>query len=180
MYAYRIQGLDLCGNPIHSFSDTSQAMPDNILQFQQVDVVRGTVIDNRYVLVEWKAPAVAPDKVARYNIYRSDNATNYKLIASTPAGAFDYIDTDVNVHKNFYYYQIQVVNFCEINTLPSNLGSSVLLKASRLGEGTILEWTPYNGWDTGVNSYIIEKQDHKGDWIILKQVNASTTKYEDN
>ncbi len=179
-YSYRIQGLDLCGNPISSFSDTSQATPDNILQHQKVDVVRGTVIDNKNVLVEWKAPTVAADRVAYYNIYRSTNSSNLQFLATVPAGVYDFIDARTEVDRSYYFYQIEVVNFCNISTILSNLGSSVLLKAKRLGEGARLDWTPYSGWDTGVDSYVIEKQNNQGQWIILKTVNPSTLTFDDN
>lgn len=180
-FSYKITGTSLCGNPISSLSDTSNAIPENILKDQEVEVVRGTVVNNQLVLCEWKPPVIAPEKVAYYNIYRSDNSSNFQLITTVPAGVHEYLDYSVQVNNDFYYYMIEIINVCEINTTPGNFASSVLLKAERDDYAhNKLRWTPYVGWDfDGVEYYTIERQDINGNWILLKTVDGDIQEYHD-
>ena len=180
-FSYKIIGTNLCGNPLNSHSDTSNAVPEDILSDQQVEVVRGTVVSNKLVLCEWLPPVIAPDKVAYYNIYRSDNSSNFKLITSVPAGVHEYLDYDALVDSDYYYYKIEIINKCGVTTTPGNFASSILLKAERNGyDNNILNWTPYVGWDSaGVDYYTIERQDSYGNWILLKTVDGNTQDFID-
>jgi PKD repeat protein len=180
-FSYRIKGTDLCGNPISSLSDTSNATPVNILKNQVVEVVRGTVVNNQLVLCEWLPPVLEPGKVAYYKIYRSDNSSNFRLINTVPAGVHEYLDHNVNVNSDYYYYMIEIINFCEIITTQGNFASSVLLKAEKDDyDHNKLRWTPYVGWDfDGVDHYTIERQDINGNWIILQTVDGDILDYHD-
>jgi PKD repeat protein len=178
-YAYRITGTDLCGNPYQSNSDTSQTLPLNILADQMVDVVRSTVEENEFVLTEWKLPAVHPEKVVQFDLYRSTDNINFSFVKSLPPQQTDYIDHDVDVQNNHYYYRVQVINTCDIEEALSGNTSTIILKGEMLEDRSVhLNWSRYNGWENGVDYYIIEKQDDMGNWIILKQVPGSTTQYE--
>lgn len=180
-FSYKITGTDLCGNPINSISDTSNAIPVNILKDQVVEVVRGTVVDNKTVLCEWMPPTIAPEKVSYYNIYRSDNSASFKLITSVPAGVHQFLDDATSVCADYYYYFIEIVNYCEVNTTPGNFASSILLQADRDEfENNYLRWTPYVGWEAdGVEYYKIERQDINGNWIQIKTVDGNTLEFND-
>lgn len=173
-YSYRITARDLCGNPYTSLSDTSIAVPENTLANQKVDVVRSTVVFNKSVLTEWGVPNMAPDRVLQYNILRSTDNLNFSLIASVPASVHSYIDDQVDVDKQYYYYKVDVISDCNLAGLVSNNSSSILLQSDWVHEKTKLWWTEYNQWDTGVDYYTIEKKDDNGQWIQVKIVNGTT------
>lgn len=179
-YSYKIKALDICGNPISSFSDTSAAKADeNILARQQVEVVRSTVIDNSAVFTEWKSPEFAPEKVAGYKIYRSPGNLKFELAGILPASMNSFTDTYVDVSKQNYYYKVETVNVCEVKSALSNNASSVLLQAERAGYDVKLKWTPYKNWENGVEHYIIERMDENGNWQVVKIVDGNITEFKD-
>lgn len=174
--SYRVMATSLCGNPYTSLSDTANALPDNILENQKVEVVRSTVVDDRDVLTEWLPPVLSPERVKEYIITRSYDAVNYSQIAIVPSGVYSYIDTDVDVHSGEYYYKIEVISDCDVSGTTSNMSSSVWLQSKHFGrdEKTRLWWTPYKDWDTGVDYYIIEKLNINGQWEQIRTVGGST------
>ncbi|MFM7216830.1 MAG: hypothetical protein ACKO1U_02285, partial [Bacteroidota bacterium] len=178
-YSYRIMATDLCGNTYTSFSDTSITRPTNIFEGQVVDVVRSTVVDNRYVLTEWKETTVKPEKVVQYEIYRSEDNEEFSLVATVPAQQTDYQDFKVDVQNKRYYYRIKIVNTCDVDMGLSKTTSTVVLKGTMdEGRRVSLGWTPYTGWENGVEYYVIEKLDDNGNWIFLRQVAGQTTSYD--
>jgi PKD repeat protein len=180
-FCYRVKATGLNNLSLSSSSDTSVAIPAiNYLSGQKVDVVRSTVIENSSILTEWKAPAVAPQTVTAYNIYRSENQQQFTLIATLPAQAFSYIDNNVDVNSRNYFYKVEIVNVCNVQVQAGNAGSSILLTASAEENGATLSWTPYEGWDMGVDHYVVEKQNGQGEWEVIKIVGGSTTRLEDN
>jgi hypothetical protein len=144
-----------------------------------VDVVRSTVVDNQTVLTEWLQPVVHPEKVAHYDIYRSTDNVNFSYLTSVSSMQTDYMDDDVNVQFYHYYYKIKVVNTCNISEDPSMNTSTILLNAEMDESRRVhLQWSPYNGWDFGVDHYIIEKQDENGVWHVLQQVDGTMLQYD--
>ena len=145
-----------------------------------VETVRSTVIENQQVLTEWKAPVIAPEAVQEYDIYRSVDKVNYYLIASVPVMMHEYVDQQVDVQHQEYYYKVKVINVCNIETLQGNISSSVLLKAYQNETGNSIKWTRYIDWDTGVEKYVIEKQNALGNWEEVIAVPSSVTEWEEN
>ena len=178
-YSYRVMATDLCGNTYTSYSDTSMTIPLNILEGQIVDVVRSTVIENLSVLTEWKQPLIHPEKVAQFDIYRSTDNSNFYFIESIPSVQTDYMDYNVDVQNEHYYYKILVINTCDIGEDLSGITSTIILKGEMNEARQIhLGWTPYEGWENGVEYYIIEKMDENGNWQLLRQVDGNILKYD--
>lgn len=178
-YTYRVMATDLCGNTYTSYSDTSTTIPLNIFDGQIVDIVRSTVVDNEYVLTEWKQPTVHPEKVAKFDIYRSTDNSNFSYLTSVPPMQTDYIDRRVDVQNVHYYYKVLVVNTCNIANALSNNTSTIIIRGEMNEARQVhLEWTPYIGWENGVEYYILEKQDENGNWQFLKQVDGTVRWYD--
>lgn len=170
---------DLCGNAYTSYSDTSVTAPINKYEGQLVDIVRSTVFENTSVLTEWGAPAVHPEKVMHYEIYRSTDNSNYSYLQSVPSIQTDFMDYNVDVQSNNYYYRVLVVNDCNIDAGLSGNTSTILLTGEmNVGRQVHLIWTPYNGWENGVEYYILEKLDENGHWQILRQVDGNIHEYD--
>jgi PKD repeat protein len=177
-YAYRITATDLCGNPYISNSDTSITIPEDIFADQKVDMVRSTIVDNQSVLTEWIPPAVHPEKVVQYDLYRSTDNANFHYLTSVSPMQTDYLDNDVNVQASHYFYKIRVLNTCDIAEDLSGNTSTILLKGKESEDYNItLKWNPYIGWDTGVDYYIIEKLEDGGSWELLKKVDGNVIDY---
>jgi hypothetical protein len=178
-YRYKVMATDLCGSTYTSYSDTSQTIPLNTLANQIVDVVRSTVVDNQFVLTEWKQPTVHPEMVSHFELYRSTDNVNFRYLTTVPSIQTDYMDFAVEVQNTNYYYKILVVNTCNIDQDPSTNTSTIVLKGSMDEMRQVhLDWTPYKGWDHGVDYYILEKKDENGHWQLLKQVDGETREYD--
>lgn len=179
-YSYRIIAFDLCGKPFESMSNITEATPSSSLTQQKVEVSRTTVVDNNHLLTEWLPPLVSPEKVVRYVIYRSVDSLQMESIGSVPAPETSFSDMDVNVHQLSYIYKIEIENICQVQTLPGNVAKSVLLNSQLDGSNrSLLHWNKYEGWDTGVEKYEIQKQDESGIWQTVKTVDGNTNSVED-
>ena len=178
-YRYKVMATNLNGTTYTSYSDTSQTIPLNTLENQIVDVVRSTVVDNQTVLTEWRQPIVHPEMVAQFDVYRSTDNVNFRYLTTVPSLQTDYMDYNVDVQNTNYYYKILVINTCNINEDPSMNTSTIVLKGNMDESRMVhLEWTPYKGWDHGVEYYILEKKDENGHWQFLKQVDGETRSYD--
>ncbi len=178
-YSYRVLATDLCGNIYTSYSDTSVTKPLDIYSDQKVEVVRSTVVDNEYVLTEWKAPTILPEQVLQYDIFRSTDNSNFSFLTSVGPQQTDFSDHQVDVQQNRYYYKIQVINTCGIDEdLSTNTSTIVLRGDMDEGRRVYLQWSPYDGWESGVEYYVIEKKDGSGNWMRLKQLPGNTTQYD--
>ncbi len=179
-YAYKVRATALCGDQhFVSWSDSAMAQPQSDILLQQVEIVRSTVVNDHYILTEWKPPVIAPATVMGYKILRSGDQVNYVEIATVSSAELSYSDYNVDVHNYQYFYKISVINQCNIETTPLDKSSSVLLKGDYNDLTSRLRWTKYLQWDTGVEKYVIEKKDEQGMWQIIKIVDGNTTEMED-
>jgi PKD repeat protein len=178
-YTYRIKATEICGNPYESFSDTSIATPENIYREQRVNVVRTTVIENTRVLTEWQAPELLADKVTGYKLYKSIGSGPYQLIATLDPNATEYIDDSVDVNKTSYQYRVDAMNSCGADVKKGRQGTSIVLKAKKNGDVVNLKWNGYEGWNRGVDYYIIERLNENGQWEFVKKVPSDQLEYDD-
>ena len=172
-YSYLVKATDLCSSTFYSNSDTSNATPINILENQHVDIIRSTVVDNKMVLTEWSTPALHPERVSSYEIYRSIDNIAFSLIASVPAGITFYNDYDSDVNAKEYYYHILVKNDCSLLGTKSNLGTSIYLQGELINRTTYLNWTHYKEWTPGVDKYEIQYLNSEGQWEVIKVVDGN-------
>lgn len=178
-YSYRIEAAPLCGDPLNSsFSNFRVAKPQSTIQMQTVDVVRSTVVDDRYVLTEWLKPLVLPEAVMAYDIYRSDDGVNFNRLGSVPAGVHSYDDRSVDVDWNRYVYRISSRNVCELQPLDGRIGTSILLEKTEAGSIDYLKWTRYLDWDSGVERYVIQRMNEQGQWVDEKVLPPNITDWE--
>jgi PKD repeat protein len=178
-YYYKIEATGLCNLNFNSWSDTSQVLLPNLLSDQKVEVIRSTVIDNESVLTEWTLPVLAPEKVLNYNLYRSENNSNYQLIGTFPAQVTGYIDFNTDVDLSRYIYSVEVVNICNLTGAPSNIGNSILLDAKSDNGRMILNWNGYVGWKEGVDKYKVERMDESGFWKEIGNVDEESRQFID-
>ncbi len=179
-YIYKVKAIAVCGNTMYdSWSNHSAATPTSLVSEQFVDVVRSTVVDNQYVLTEWKPPVTLPNSVLRYDIFRSTDLINYSLIASVPSLILDYSDFNVNINSHEYYYKVLVRNVCDVDSKEGLLGSSILLTKLISSSGNILRWTQYKEWNSGVDYYVIEKLNDAGVWKEIDRVPGPVTDWEE-
>lgn len=119
-----------------------------------------------------------PEKIAQFDIYRSTDNANFNYVGTVPSVQTDYADCR-DVQSNHYFYKILVINTCDITEDLSPITSTVLLRGEmNEGRQVHLEWSPYKGWEQGVEYYILEKLDETGHWQILRQVDGNQLQYD--
>ena len=92
-------------------------------------------------------------------------------IASIDYGDFIVVMIVLNIHI--------VINTCDVHEELSQNTSTILLKGEMNEARQVhLEWTPYNGWDQGVEYYIIEKKDAYGQWQLIRQVDGDVFNFD--
>lgn len=178
---YLIRAVNLCNERYEAFSDVEMiSMPGSISQ-QKVDMVRSTVVDDAWVFTEWAPPVMAPQLVTGYELYRSIDNSNFILIDTLSPGNISYSDHNVDVKSQNYYYRIRVNNICNIETTQGLESSSILLTGGHDSIGnTLLRWTPYTNWETGVDYYVIERLDDSGQWQTIRVVNGNVLEVTDH
>jgi hypothetical protein len=168
-YVYKIVAVDLNSSNYKSNSNDVKAFPSSDIGMQEVRMKRTTVVENNYTLTEWLSPSSYPWLVDRYQIWRSDDNINFRLIADVPSVAHEYEDHSVDVQNHEFYYRVTAYTECGTSE-SSESSSSIWLQAHEFDSKSFLKWTPYKEWVNGVDSYRIEKLNSSGIWEELRTV----------
>ncbi len=135
------------------------------------------------VFLSWK-PDASID-IGGYIIIRDG------VIIATVAGALNTTYTDVSASPNTksLSYSIAAFDACLIQNPPapptSNTSAALSVHKSIYLQATAnnceksirLNWTPYNGWFSGVQEYYIFAQENSGAWDVIDTVSGTTTTY---
>jgi hypothetical protein len=180
LYHYKVEAVAVCGEQSAiAYSNTIGVDRTSYQWSQSIDLTRGTVVNNSYVLVEWHGPLVYPQTVIGYDIYRSADQINYTLLSRVSGNQLYFEDHSANVDSHNYFYKICAVNYCDIVNSLSDEGSSILLRGIYSNGQNRLRWTAYSNWIDGVDHYVLERMNDFGVWEQLKIVDGSTQEAED-
>lgn len=176
-FFYKVEALRLDGGNDLSQSDTAGAQPDGLsLQDLTFPVLYTTVEDNSLTYTEWETPAVAADALTTYSVYRSSDLSVWEQVMVLPYGASDFEDYAVDVHENSYAYKVEGTGICPQYRWTGNMGKSILLTVNDdKPYQSLLTWTAYQEWETGVGSYHIELEVSSGYWEIIGTVDGTDT-----
>jgi hypothetical protein len=106
--------------------------------------------------------------LSQHLLYRSVNGNDFELIATLDSSIKSYLDEFVDVNSNQYDYLVINKNLCNVNSINSNYGNSILFESNRLDNfRTKLNWNFYNGWINNPNRYEIQKLNSSGNWEII-------------
>lgn len=170
-YSYKIVARDICGNIYTSDSDTAQWRIEDLLDGQVAFTVRSTVVNDEFILTEWMEPTVRPASIVQYDVYKSGDNTVFKYFTTVPASQTYLVDYDVDTHHQQYFYKILARNNCDVQQDLSTETSSVVLDGLMDQDRMVhLKWKPYQGWNDGVDYYLIERLDEFGNWQIIKKI----------
>ena len=166
-YEYRVIAKNLDGLDYHSTSNIPNVFINTDFTRQEVNVIRTTVLDDTRILTEWKEPEFGLSQVAFYQVLKSVNDAPYIVADTVAPGITSYIDEFLNTDEEIYSYKIKVFNSCDINTRFSNAGNSISLKKETKYYKNRLYWNSYKGWNDGVQHYLLQKQNDKGEWETI-------------
>ncbi len=182
VYQYKVEAVGICGENAATGLSNIAFVDHTSYRWEQInDIIRATVVENRYILVEWAPTSFMPQTVIGYDIFRSTDNINFPFYKRVNSLQNYYEDRDASIQRHSYYYKVTAVNFCE-NKNPFGLqGASILLKGDFDSNGkSLLRWTPYMGWNNGVDHYELEKMTENGVWELIKTTDPNTTEAEDN
>ncbi|MDL2262273.1 gliding motility-associated C-terminal domain-containing protein [Bacteroidales bacterium OttesenSCG-928-I21] len=154
-YIYYIEAISsqaylATSNSIEVFTDSYQKPLYLIAEY--------ATVENEYINLKFSVDAAA--EVLKYQILKKDTtAADFivvKDIDNTGQTEIFYADENVDAHNYVYQYKIIAIDPCNLQSEVSNIASNILLKTSnRSNVEQYLTWTPYEYWETGINSYNI-------------------------
>ena len=140
-------------------------------RLSNAEVIRSTVEDNEKIYTEWLSSSLVLNPLTKHLVYRSENGNDFELIATLDSSVRSYLDEFVDVISNQYDYVVVNRNICNINSINSNLGNSILMDFKRLDNfRTKLNWNFYNGWNDNPNRYEIQKLNSSGNWELFESL----------
>jgi len=161
-----------------SWSDTTLVLGDNAQQAEATAMLRATVEDNRYTLVEWE-PFEIPNVSVIY-VEKSQNGGSFTTYGTLPKGEDKFQDLNTDVNRSSYAYRVSAQDSCGNTTSVSNVGKTILLEAGREGSEIKLDWTAYESWRFGVDRYRIERfNEAANQWEVLDFVQGTQQSYLD-
>ncbi|MGB0423722.1 MAG: gliding motility-associated C-terminal domain-containing protein, partial [Flavobacteriales bacterium] len=95
----------------------------------------------------------------------------------------DFIDSDVKTNDSQYDYRVIVKNGCDDNIDTTTAARPMLLTGISNNDQlkNTLFWTPYQGWDAGIDSYRIYRSNNKGELgNLLVELPGGVINYEDD
>jgi gliding motility-associated-like protein len=131
-----------------------------------------TVAESQAIEIKWDSFPGATE----YVLYRNG------VIVDTTA-EFSYLDNTFEIAQKRNEYTIRATNVCLEGTEASNLGTNILLVGKGSDDNTIsiVEWTPYQDWEKGVNAYSLEVQNEDNSFTEIYRAGSGADKtYQDN
>lgn len=180
-HVYRIRAIEDQGNREWSLSDTCHVRPLYVNKVPEPGVRRATVVDDRYVRVEWDELRRNRQPLDFFTVEKINGNKWVWLFNSPVADSFRLLDYKTKVDESSYSYRIRSVDICGDSSGYSNLGKSILLKTG-INEKyrPVLYWTAYQEWPEGVKEYVIEKRNASGAFEeIGRTATGSDTGYLD-
>lgn len=168
-HVYRILAHEQGGKNEWSWSDTCHVKPIYINVVPPPDVRRATVVNDKFVRMEWEQLTANRQPLDFYALEKKTVGSNWKLLYSSPAtDSFAYHDYATWVDDQSYLYRLLAVDVCGDTSDFSPIGKSILLKVEINKEyRPVLRWTAYKDWAEGVKEYVIEKRNGNGSFIEI-------------
>ncbi|MEM7658166.1 MAG: PKD domain-containing protein [Bacteroidota bacterium] len=139
---------------------------DSLLQPQFIEVLPDTapapvsmnwVSVNNAQSVELSFVPYSGEDFGWYEIYRSENGSSYDWIARLEdQTSSSFTDQNLTTESRVYCYRIVVVNHCGTAHLltESDTHCTINLQQQSEEEAVILNWSPYEGWET-IDRYLL-------------------------
>ncbi|MDR1006590.1 MAG: gliding motility-associated C-terminal domain-containing protein [Bacteroidales bacterium] len=117
--------------------------------------------DNKHIDISFFVDSLT--RVPNYKLRRSEDGTRFADIATlsfSGEGSFSYVDAvPASAAEKVYTYLLTAWDFCYLDSVNSNVVSSMRLSVSQVSDQTNkLTWNAYDGWNA-VNNYDIYRSD---------------------
>ncbi|MCI4669601.1 MAG: PKD domain-containing protein [Bacteroidia bacterium] len=177
--SYRVRAVGVGNINQRSFSDLDGEAPIHLPPTEVSDVITATVVEDSFVRLSWlDYTGYLPQE---YVLEKSLDGNSYSILNTFNIGTTSLDDENVAVDDFSYYYRVQVIDQCGDTANYGNLGKSILLNATLEGTTPVLNWSAYEEWELGVQSYRVEIFDEVlGDFVEVQDfLPADQTNFED-
>ncbi|MCB9240569.1 MAG: PKD domain-containing protein [Flavobacteriales bacterium] len=179
-HTYKIKAIEDSGNNQVSFSDTCKAQPLWTYRPDPNELVRASVVDDKFVTIDWDSVHGSRIPIKQYVVQRSDDGALYYLSWTFEPNEFNLEDKDVRVDDQSYFYRTFAIDQCNDTSAIQNFGKTILLKADTThDQRPLLNWSTYQGWDAGVDFYIVEIKNPDGSFSYIGQTASTDTSLVD-
>lgn len=132
------------------------------------DILNATVVNENSIDLKWK---------------KHLNAVSYSIIKNnsflTRTTDTSYTDKSANTLMP-NSYTIKAISICNDSTKVQDLAQTIYLQAQRTDNNEAkLNWTAYQRWDAGVNTYQLFTQNEAGYFELMATLNGQTLEYLD-
>lgn len=180
-YNYRIEAVAANGLTYHSWSNISSASATHIGPPFPLNMINVSVVDNISIQLAWEELPL--DQLFEYYLLEKSGAGRYEVLTTFPAEMpiTSYLDEAVSVQDQSYYYRVFGIDSCGDQTLIGRIGKSILLSGKKQRNGALLNWTPYEEWESGVEYYDLEVLDETtNQFIHVGQTAGGITTFVDS
>lgn len=151
-YQYRIlatssEGAQIISNEVNT---TAVKSTNQVI----INHLSTEVLEDGSLELSWENPASYQPDI--YYIYYSFDNNNFFLEDSTASLTYK-VDFDTNNEERFF--RVSYVDNCEGESPLSLTASNILLKSNESQGELLVSWNAYRGWESGVESYFLEKFD---------------------
>ncbi len=175
-YSYYIMAVH--PNGLYSTrSNSSYGHPPYVYQQGPIVLKYTTVVDNSAIMTRW-SKGTQPN--VKYYIIDRYSEPNGWLNAYALSNTTYFIDNKVDVEEKSYTYRIKVEDECGNISGLSNVGTSILLRATIENDKVKLHWNPYVDWAQGVNSYIVQIRGANNSFKTIANLSSSDTVWIDD
>lgn len=151
--SYRVQAVQLHGIP--SWSDTSQASLPIKIPKNSSHMLRASVEDNQFVILEWEKPEIGQKQSITLQ-KNSGNGFHNIFDSDLPIADKKFQDFEVDVSKQSYTYRLVAMDSCGVEAPIGRGASSIHLSARQQAGYAALNWTAYEEWEEGILHYELE------------------------
>lgn len=177
--SYRITALRGTGNNIRSFSNLDSIRPIHLKPTEGLDVIHASVRADSVIDLAWNA--YAGYKPEKYILQKSKDGERWEFLDSLPIDTFSYVDTDVMVDDQSYFYRLRVLDECKDLSPFGFYGKSIVLAVELEGKYPQLKWSAYEQWGNGVLAYDIEVFNNDlATWQFVASTNSNTLSFTDD
>jgi gliding motility-associated-like protein len=178
---YKVLANQFEGTGENSWSDTSGSKPILINIVPPNEMWRVSVENDEHVLLEWLPVQEPRFEITKYILDRSEDGEMFSLWQEFPNSDTTVVDNQsVDVDRSNYHYRMRAVDVCGDTSSFSNYSKTILLTVEMSdNHRPSLSWNHYEGWNEGVEEYIVEFQDEDGEFYEIGKVAGNETTFVD-
>jgi gliding motility-associated-like protein len=139
-------------NELTSQSNSVTHFPKYVMPPTYKDIKNVSVIDNNTIEIKW-LPSVNSN-FNNYKLYRTNVQLGKQDIFYTNSNF--YTDKDVETSSNNYVYHVSETDKCGNQSLPQYEGKSILNEVLSNDYHSLINWSTYKLWRSGVRKYHIQ------------------------